>query len=94
MDLSKSILLIVSIFQSGKSGLLLNQLIKGENAEKERQSEEVKSSNKPKNSSERQAGQTVKRKFLSPAQQRITDLQRQRAIDMYRKMKDTKIKQS
>ena len=46
--------------------------------------------NKTKTITERETGKTVKRKFLSPAQQRVTDSQRQRAIDMYRKMKDKK----
>lgn len=47
---------------------------------------------KPKTLVKREEGKTVKRKFLSPAQQRITDSQRQRAIDLYRKLKNKKMK--
>ncbi|XP_045212289.2 coiled-coil domain-containing protein 137-like [Mercenaria mercenaria] len=47
---------------------------------------------RPKSQAQRQAGQTVKRKYLSPVQKQITDFQRQKAIDLYREMKDQKLK--
>ena len=86
-----SALLKAFIFQPGKRSLLLNQLVSG-GTSNERLSKHNTSDNKTRIRVERQAGKTVKRKLLSPAQQRITDSQRQRAIDLYRKMKDQRIK--
>ena len=78
-------------FQHGKKNLLLSQYM--DNTAFTEDSPSTKHSvNKPKTIAERETGKTVKRKFLSPAQQRLTDSQRQRAIDLYRKMKDKKMK--
>ena len=43
-------------------------------------------------SKEREVGKTIKRKQLSISQQRKTDAERERAIDMYRQMKLAKMK--
>ncbi|XP_064617659.1 coiled-coil domain-containing protein 137-like [Liolophura sinensis] len=45
-------------------------------------------------STKRKIGETVKRKHLTPAQQVVTDLERQNAIDMYRHLKGKKQKLS
>lgn len=44
--------------------------------------------NQPKSLIERQAGQTVKRKLLTPLQRQVADTQRQNAINRYRKLKE------
>jgi hypothetical protein len=41
---------------------------------------------------QRQLGQTTKRKNLSMAKQQVMDAERQKAIDLYRMMKDKKVK--
>lgn len=43
-----------------------------------------------KSVAQRQIGQSVKRKNLSPAQRQISDFQRQKAVDLYRQMRNTK----
>lgn len=43
-----------------------------------------------KSVAQRQVGESVKRKNLSPAQRQINDFQRQRAIDMYREIRNKK----
>lgn len=47
-----------------------------------------------KSMTQRQVGQTVKRKNMPPAQRQIVDFQRQRAIDLYRQMRDKKYEQN
>jgi len=42
----------------------------------------------------RQVGETVKRKNLSPAQRQISDFERLKAIEMYREMRDKKYEKS
>ena len=84
------------VLQPGKRSLLLKDMMdKGDDSSKAASSEKSDSVIKirPKSQAQRQAGQTVKRKYLSPCQKQITDFERQRAIDLYRKMKDKKIKQ-
>lgn len=67
--------------------------MEGESVPNRDHSQEDSFGSKPKTIIKRQTGKTVKRKLLSPAEQRISDSQRQRAIDLYRKIKD-KTKQS
>lgn len=43
-----------------------------------------------KSVAQRQIGQSVKRKNLSPAQRQISDFQRQKAVDLYRQMRNKK----
>jgi len=45
---------------------------------------------KPKSTAERLAGQTLKRKYLSVADRRILDVEREKAIAMYRLLKKRK----
>lgn len=76
----------------GKRSLLLKDMMeKGDDNSKEKSDSVIKI--RPKSRAQRQAGQTLKRKYLSPCQKQITDFERQKAIDLYRKMKDKKIKQ-
>ena len=82
--------LFVFAFQHGKKNLLLSKYM--DNTVFTEASPPTKSSvNKTKTIIKRETGKTVKRKFLSPAQQRVNDSQRQRAIDLYRKIKDKKV---
>ena len=45
---------------------------------------------KPKSAAERSAGQSLKRKYLSIAERRILDAEREKAIAMYRLLKKRK----
>ncbi|XP_050392088.1 coiled-coil domain-containing protein 137 [Patella vulgata] len=47
-----------------------------------------------KSSGSRKVGQTLKRKLMSPAQQVILDSERERVIDVYRKIRDAKQKKT
>ena len=80
-----------SFLQPKKRKLLLNDLMEAGTLSSIKQMGD-NSVCKPKTLVKREEGKTVKRKFLSPAQQRITDSQRQRAIDLYRKLKNKKMK--
>lgn len=81
----------------GKRSLLLKDLMQGTDSSTpslSNQQSDSTSKNRPnpKSQAQRQAGQTVRRKYLSPVQQQITDFQRSKAIDLYRKMKEHKMK--
>ena len=65
-------------FQAGAKSLLLADMLQG------------KSSKKPTPTS-RQVGKTMKRKFMSPAQQFIMDNEREKAIENYRHLKKRKV---
>ena len=71
--------------QPGKRSLLLKE-IAADNA--------TRSSDGMTSTAQRQVGQTKKRKNMSMAQQCIMDLERQRAIDLYRQYKNKKLKVS
>ncbi|WAQ96455.1 CC137-like protein [Mya arenaria] len=74
----------------GKRSLLLKEMMGGPSSSKDPEPSSQPHLAVPKTSSQRQPGQTLKRKFLSPVQQQITDYQRQNAISMYRQIRDQK----
>lgn len=81
--------------QPGKRSLLLKDMIStpqdNDSSDSNNKPDHV-IKNHPKSQAQRLAGQTIKRKYLSPVQKQITDFQRQKAIDLYRRMKERKIK--
>ncbi|KAL4239293.1 hypothetical protein ACF0H5_000110 [Mactra antiquata] len=79
----------------GKRSLLLKGMMDAQrnNADSESYvNSDIVLKSHPKTQAQRLAGQTIKRKYLSPVQKQITDFQRQKAIDLYRKMKDQNLK--
>ncbi|KAH3747419.1 coiled-coil domain-containing protein 137-like [Dreissena polymorpha] len=80
----------------GKKSLLLKSLLDGSQSKtgSEETTEPIVHVAVPKSHGDRKPGQTLKRKYLSPAQRQITDFQRQRAIDLYRDMRDRKYAQN
>ena len=65
-------------FQPGKKSLLLHDIMQANKAQNPGSADTSKS---------RQVGQIVKRKNLSMAQKVIMDAERDRAIELYRKMR-------
>jgi len=83
----------VILFQPGKRALLLKDMMLGQKSEKDEDSADdgpITHKAAPKSASQRNPGQTLKRKYLSPAQQRIADRQRLEAIALYRNVRDQK----
>ena len=68
--------------------LLLKQIF--ESGEKDENKTKPATNTGQKSLATRAVGKTVKRKHLSFAQQRITDAEREKAINMYRQLKKAK----
>jgi hypothetical protein len=76
-------IIYLNLFQPGKRSLLLKEIITANS---------IQSPNASIQTNQRQLGQTTKRKNLSMAKQQVMDAERQKAIDLYRMMKDKKVK--